>query len=145
MKSDSDKLQSLGNHSTTYPDSYSPQSLEVFENRFPGNDYVVELEIPEFTSLCPKTAQPDFAKLTITYCPDGHLVESKSLKIYMFSFRNEGSFHEDCVNKICRDLNDIMLPKWIIVRGDFYPRGGISINPTAKRVKPGCTGLEGLM
>ena len=105
---------------------------------------MVELEIPEFTSLCPKTAQPDFAEISIQYSPDKLLVESKSLKLYMFSFRNEGSFHEDCVNKMCRDLFNLMEPHWIEVRGDFYPRGGISINPVARRVKKGSTGKEGL-
>lgn len=143
-KSDSENLKSLGNQATKYPDTYNPGVLEAFNNQFPDNDYVVELEVPEFTSLCPKTAQPDFAEVTINYCPDDKLVESKSLKLYMFSFRQEGSFHEDCMNKICRDLFELMKPKWIEVRGDFKPRGGISINPTVRRVKEGCTGKEGL-
>ncbi|GAB1376826.1 preQ(1) synthase [Lactococcus petauri] len=144
VKSDAEHLKSLGNQATKYPDTYNPSVLESFKNKFPSQDYVVELECPEFTSLCPKTAQPDFANITITYCPDDKLVESKSLKLYLFSFRSEGSFHEDCVNKIARDLNALMSPKWIIVRGDFMPRGGISINPETKIVKEGYSGKEGL-
>ncbi len=129
IKSDSGHLKSLGNQATEYPDTYNPAVLESFANKFPDQDYVVELECPEFTSLCPKTKQPDFAKIHIRYSPDEKLVESKSLKLYLFSFRNEGSFHEDCVNKIARDLNALMAPKWIEVVGEFMPRGGISINP----------------
>lgn len=130
IKSDTKDLKLLGNQATQYPDTYNPEILESFENRFPNNRYVVEIECPEFTSLCPKTAQPDFASITIRYAPDKRLVESKSLKLYLFSFRNEGSFHEDCVNKIGNDLVALMDPHWLEVRGDFYPRGGISINPT---------------
>jgi len=144
MKSDCENLKLLGNHATKYQDTYNPAVLEAFANRFPENNYVVKLEIPEFTSLCPKTAQPDFAQILIEYCPDTKLVESKSLKLYMFSFRNEGSFHEDCVNKIANDLFKLMEPKWVKVRGDFFPRGGISINPVCKKVKEGFTGREGL-
>jgi len=143
MKSDTKDLTLLGSAATSYPTTYNPEILESFENRFPDSDYTVELECPEFTSLCPKTAQPDFAELLVEYCPDQRLVESKSLKLYLFSFRQEGSFHEDCVNKICRDLYELMEPKWIRVRGDFLPRGGISINPVATRIKEGCTGEEG--
>jgi len=128
--SNSDGLKSLGNHATEYPDTYNPGVLETFDNRFPNRNYEVELVCPEFTALCPKTAQPDFAKIIITYVPDQKLVESKSLKLYLFSFRRTGSFHEDCINKICRDLFDLMNPKWITVEGKFMPRGGISINPT---------------
>jgi 7-cyano-7-deazaguanine reductase len=143
IKSDSENLKLLGNQATKYPDKYNPEILESFENRFPENDYVVELECPEFTSLCPKTAQPDFAEISLEYCPDKRLVESKSLKLYLFSFRNEGSFHEDCCNKIANDLYDLMEPKWIKVRGDFFPRGGISINPVVTKIKEGFTGKEG--
>lgn len=144
IESDTKNLKSLGNSKQEYPTTYSPEVLESFDNRFPNNDYLVELEIPEFTSLCPITGQPDFANITITYCPDKKLVESKSLKIYIFSFRNSGSFHEDCMNKIAHDLKNLMDPKWVKVRGDFTPRGGISINPTVKLVKENCTGNEGL-
>lgn len=128
-------LKSLGESQTKYPQSYDPTVLETFDNAFPDHDYIVELECPEFTALCPKTAQPDFATILIKYCPDKKLVESKSLKLYLFSFRNTGSFHENCVNKIATDLFKIMEPKWIEVRGDFMPRGGISINPTTRLEK----------
>lgn len=124
-------LKLLGNAKTKYGDKYNPFILERFKNKFPKQSYEVELLCPEFTALCPKTGQPDFAKLVITYEPDRWLVESKSLKLYLFSFRSTGSFHENCVNKIARDLNQLMEPKWIEVRGEFMPRGGISINPRA--------------
>jgi len=128
-------LHLLGNGKTVYPDKYAPETLEVFGNKFPENDYLVELDCPEFTSLCPITGQPDFGRIRIRYSPDQSLVESKSLKIYLFSFRNEGSFHENCVNMIARDLFKIMQPKWIEVAGFFNPRGGISINPTVRLEK----------
>lgn len=134
-QSDTKDLTLLGQGATNYPTKYDPSVLESFENKFPDNEYTVELECPEFTSLCPKTSQPDFANITIHYAPDKRLVESKSLKLYLFSFRNEGSFHEDCVNKIARDLFALMNPKWITVRGDFMPRGGISINPEVTLVQ----------
>lgn len=133
--SNTDGLKSLGNQATKYSDKYDPSVLESFLNKFPGREYVVELECPEFTALCPKTAQPDFAKIVIRYCPDQKLVESKSLKLYLFSFRSTGSFHEDCVNKIATDLFKLMEPKWLEVRGDFMPRGGISINPFVRLQK----------
>jgi 7-cyano-7-deazaguanine reductase len=127
-----DRLKSLGSKGgTEYPVDYSPGVLEWFGNRFPEQEYVVELKCPEFTSLCPKTKQPDFANITIRYRPNGRLVESKSLKLYLFSFRNHGSFHEDCVNTIARDLFNLMAPRWIEVVGEFMPRGGISIHPKA--------------
>ncbi len=135
VKNNAQNLKLLGNQKNEYPSEYDPGQLETFKNKFPGNDTVVELECPEFTSLCPKTGQPDFANITITYVPDQLLVESKSLKIYLFSFRNHGSFHENCVNEIAWDLYNVMKPKWIEVRGDFMPRGGISINPVVKLVK----------
>ena len=84
---------------------------------------------PEFTTLCPITGQPDFATISIAYIPQTKMVESKSLKLYLFSFRNEGGFHEDCVNIILKDLIKLLEPKYLEVLGDFTPRGGISINP----------------
>jgi len=134
-ESDTKNLTLLGSEKTVYETTYCPDILECFDNRFPANDYTVELEIPEFTHICPKTGQPDFAVIRIRYCPDALLVESKSLKLYMFGFRSHGSFHEDCINTIARDLFNLMQPKWIEVRGDFYPRGGISINPEVRLVK----------
>lgn len=129
-------LKSLGAGATEYPQDYSPTVLESFQNKFPGVDYIVELECPEFTALCPKTKQPDFANIVIRYTPDEKLVESKSLKLYLFSFRQHGSFHEEVINMIARDLNELMKPKWIEVRGDFMPRGGISINPVVRLTNP---------
>ena len=128
--SDTKTLTLLGANTTLYESAYNPSILERFENQFPNQEYEVELEIPEFTHICPKTGQPDFAVIKITYAPDKYLVESKALKLYMFGFRQHGSFHEDCINTIARDLFALMEPKWIRVRGDFFPRGGISINPT---------------
>jgi 7-cyano-7-deazaguanine reductase len=133
--SDISNLTLLGSTNTNYPTEYAPQVLERFVNRFPENKYEVELECPEFTSLCPKTSQPDFAKILIRYSPDQFLVESKSLKLYLFSYRNKGEFHEDCVNNIARDLFNLMQPNWLEVRGRFYPRGGISINPFVRLEK----------
>lgn len=133
--SDTETLTLLGSSRVDYPTDYTPAVLEKFKNQFPGVDYVVEIECPEFTSMCPKTGQPDFASIIIKYTPDEFLVESKSLKLYLFSFRSKGEFHEDCINTIAKDLFDLMQPKWIEVRGDFYPRGGISINPTVRLSK----------
>ena len=127
----------LGNTATKYPTDYAPEILEKFPNKHPGNDYMVTFNCPEFTSLCPKTGQPDFANIIITYVPAERMVESKSLKLYLFSFRNHGDFHEDCVNKIMKDLIRLMDPKYIEVRGRFLPRGGISIDPWCNYGKPG--------
>ncbi len=116
---------------TEYKDNYAPEMLEAFENKHQGNDYWVTFDCLEFTSLCPITGQPDFATIRIDYIPDIRMVESKSLKLYLFSFRNHGAFHEDCVNIIMKDLIKLMDPKYIEVTGIFTPRGGISINPYA--------------
>lgn len=116
---------------------YAPEILEAFPNKHPGNDYFVKFNCPEFTSLCPKTGQPDFATIYISYVPDEKLVESKSLKLYLFSFRNHGDFHEDCVNIIMKDLIRLLSPKYIEVWGKFLPRGGLSIDPFANYGKPG--------
>ena len=129
-------LKSLGKPSE-YHFSYSPELLETFDNRHPGNDYWVKFNCPEFTSLCPITGQPDFAAIYISYIPDIRMVESKSLKLYLFSFRNHGGFHEDCVNIIMKDLIKLMEPRYIEVWGKFTPRGGISIDPYCKYGKPG--------
>lgn len=126
----------LGNR-VQYRDDYAPEVLESFPNKHPGNDYFVKFNCPEFTSLCPKTGQPDFATIYISYVPDEKLVESKSLKLYLFSFRNHGDFHEDCVNIIMKDLVRLLSPKYIEVWGKFTPRGGLSIDPYANYGKPG--------
>lgn len=122
-------LSLLGSGKTNYPQHPDEAKLEVFENQWPGHSYTVELHCPEFTTVCPITAQPDFAKIYIRYIPDEYLVESKALKLYLFSFRNIGMFHEFVVNKIAKDLFDAMRPKEILVRGEFNPRGGIAIHP----------------
>lgn len=126
-----DGVTLLGDTHVKYPDQYTPEVLEAFVNKHPGNEYLVTFTCPEFTSLCPKTGQPDFAKILISYIPRERMVESKSLKLYLFSFRNHGDFHEDCVNIIMKDLVKLMHPRYIEVRGIFTPRGGISIIPFA--------------
>ena len=122
-------LKKLGSQETSYPSEYSAELLETFDNKHPDNDYFVKFNCPEFTSLCPITGQPDFATIYISYVPDIKMVESKSLKLYLFSFRNHGDFHEDVVNVIMKDLIRLMNPKYIEVWGKFLPRGGISIDP----------------
>ncbi len=122
---------SLGENQTTYPDTYSPDVLEAFDNKNPKSEAWTTFLCTEFTSLCPKTAQPDFARIYINYIADKKMVESKSLKLYLFSFRNHGDFHEDCVQKICDDLQKLMNPKYLEVIGEFTPRGGIAIYPFA--------------
>ena len=110
--------------------------LERIANKHPENDYFVKFNCPEFTSLCPITGQPDFATIYISYIPDQYIVESKSLKLYLFSFRNHGDFHEDCVNIIMNDLIKLLQPKYIEVWGKFLPRGGISIDPYVNYGQP---------
>jgi 7-cyano-7-deazaguanine reductase len=129
-------LISLGKK-TEYRQDYAPEVLETFANRHPDNDYWVRFNCPEFTTLCPITGQPDFAEIRISYIPDKRMVESKSLKLYLFSFRNHGDFHEDCVNVIMKDLIKLMDPKYIEVTGFFTPRGGISIYPYANYGRKG--------
>ena len=131
-----DNLQALGRKSQI-PETYAPEVLEAFENRYPERDYWVQFNCPEFTAMCPVTGQPDFAEMKIMYIPDKKMVESKSLKLYLFSFRNHGDFHEDCVNIILDDLIKLMDPRYIEVLGLFVPRGGISIHPFANYGRPG--------
>ena len=133
---ENDNLKALGKK-TEYRMDYAPEVLETFENKHPENDYWVQFNCPEFTSLCPITGQPDFAEIKILYIPDKRMVESKSLKLYLFSFRNHGDFHEDCVNTIMKDLVKLMDPKYIEVVGLFTPRGGISIYPYANYGRSG--------
>ena len=130
--SDIQKLTLLGANTTNYDGVYNPDILEKFANKFPDNQYIVELNCPEFTHICPKTGQPDFATIIVKYSPDKWLVESKSMKLYLFGYRTHGSFHEDVVNTIAKDLFDLMNPKWIEVLGNFMPRGGISIHPKVR-------------
>ena len=121
----------LGNQHVLYSANYNPDVLETFPNKHPENEYLVTFNCPEFTTLCPKTGQPDFGHIYISYIPREKMVESKSLKLYLFSFRNHGDFHEDCVNIIMKDLVKLMDPKYLEVTGYFMPRGGISIYPFA--------------
>lgn len=121
----------LGKSETNYEYTYNPKVLEAFANKNPENRAWTSLVCPEFTSLCPKTGQPDFAKIIINYIADKKMVESKSLKLYLFSFRNHGDFHEDCIQTICNDLVQLLKPKFLEVKGVFTPRGGISIYPYA--------------
>lgn len=134
---ENENLTLLGNKNTRYSFDYTPDVLETFENKHKENDYFVKFNCPEFTSLCPITGQPDFACIYISYIPDQRMVESKSLKLYLFSFRNHGDFHEDCVNIIMKDLIKLMEPRYIEVWGKFLPRGGISIDPYCNYGKPG--------
>ena len=119
-KSDTKDLTLLGNQNTKYKYEYDPDVLETFENKHPENDYVVTFD----------------AKMVISYIPNKKMVESKSLKLYLFSFRNTGEFHEDCVNTIMKDLVKLMEPKYLEVRGIFAPRGGIAIFPLATYANP---------
>ena len=131
-----DELQALV-AKVKYSEDYAPEVLESFENMNKENDYWVRFNCPEFTTLCPITGQPDFAEIRISYVPDVRMVESKSLKLYLFSFRSHGDFHEDVVNTIMKDLIKLMDPKYIEVTGFFTPRGGISIYPYANYGRPG--------
>lgn len=130
-------LTLLGNKHTEYAFKYAPEVLEAVDNLHVARDYFVKLNCPEFTSLCPLTHQPDFATIYISYIPDKKIVESKSLKLYLFSFRNHGDFHEDCVNTIMNDLIQLLDPRYMEVWGKFTPRGGISIDPWCNYGRPG--------
>jgi 7-cyano-7-deazaguanine reductase len=130
-------LKSLGSEGTTY--TYSGADATLLEH-FPNPahvqnesnaEQVVSIRAPEFTSLCPKTGQPDFATIAVRYQADKCCVESKSFKLYLGSFRNHGEFHEACVQRICDDLVALLDPKWLEVTGEFTPRGGISFWPTS--------------
>jgi 7-cyano-7-deazaguanine reductase len=116
---------------STAPDN-PREILETFENQFPGRDYVIEIVCPEFTSVCPKTAQPDFGTLTITYTPDRKCVELKSLKLYLQSFRNQGIFYENVSNRILDDLVATLAPRRLKLVAAFTPRGGITTSVTVE-------------
>ncbi|MBN1795799.1 MAG: NADPH-dependent 7-cyano-7-deazaguanine reductase QueF [Sedimentisphaerales bacterium] len=106
--------------------------LELFDNPQPGRDYVITIRCPEFTSLCPKTSQPDFGEITIEYCPDKLCIELKSLKFYMQSYRNKGIFYEALTNEILDDLTAVCRPRWMKITSRFTPRGGISTDVFAE-------------
>ena len=120
-------LTQLG-QAAALPPSPDQAVLETVPNPHPGSLYLVRFTAPEFTSLCPITGQPDFAHIVIDYAPDGLLVESKSLKLFLGSFRNHGAFHEDCTLAIAKRLVDATTPLWLRIAGFWYPRGGIPID-----------------
>jgi len=116
----------------SFPDSPDKAKLECFANTHPERHYRVDFDCPEFTSLCPVTGQPDFGCITISYIPDKLCLESKSLKLYLFSFRNHGVFHEEVINRILDDLVKSIRPRQATVTGEFRPRGGIAIKVRAE-------------
>jgi 7-cyano-7-deazaguanine reductase len=132
MKDKTDHLKQLGSKQTHYQlDEPTPDILESFPNQYPNRPYQIELVFNEMTSLCPRTNQPDFANITVEYVPDKLCIESKSFKMYMFAYRNYGSFMETITNKILEDLASICQPRSMKVRAKFNARGGIFINVTA--------------
>jgi 7-cyano-7-deazaguanine reductase len=130
-KDDTSELKTLGQGATQYPRTVTPGLIETFPNAFPGRRYTVTFCTEEFTSLCPKTGQPDFGKITIRYVPDARCIESKSLKLYLFSYRDEGTFMETLTNRILDDLTAACDPLEMEVTGDFLARGGITIAVSA--------------
>jgi len=119
------------------PPSAPSKELQVFANPAPERDYVIRFDVPEFTCLCPLTGQPDFAHFTIEIVPDKLCVELKSLKMYFWSFRNEGAFHEKVTNAICSDIVQAIAPRFVRIHGDWYVRGGIRTTVTAEQRKKG--------
>ena len=117
--------------------SHPAKKLETFPNPTPSRDYHIHMEIPEFTCLCPKTGQPDFATLILDYIPDKKCIELKSLKLYIWSYRNEGAFHEAVTNRILDDLAAAMKPRYMRLTAKFYVRGGIFTNIVAEHRKAG--------
>ncbi len=109
--------------------------LEIFPNNYPGRPYMVSIEFPEFTSLCPVTGQPDFATIILEYVPDAHIVESKSFKLYMFAYRNHRTFMETVTNQMLDDFSQALKPLWLRVKGIFSPRGGTRLHVFAERYK----------
>ena len=132
MNKEGKGLKVLGSKQTVYPKEPDKKILETFENKYPKREYTVEFRCPEFTSLCPKTGQPDFAEIVITYTPEKKCIETKSLKLYLFSFRTYGSFMEPITNRILDDLVAVCKPQWMRIDGAFNARGGIGINVTAE-------------
>lgn len=132
IKQNLDGVTLLGNQNTKYKFDYDPSILEKFERKFDElqeDEQIVNLDCFEFASRCPRTGQPDFATIHISYIPNKYMVESKSLKLYLFSFQQHGDFHESCIHMIMNDLVDLLSPKFLSVYGDFNSRGGISILP----------------
>ena len=134
-KKNSDRLKGLtllSANEKRYPASPEEAKLETFENLYPENDYIITFDCPEYTSLCPVTGQPDFGHIVLRYIPDQLCVESKSLKLYLFSFRNTNTFHEESVNTILDAVVKACKPRAAEVVGEFRPRGGIAIHVTAR-------------
>ena len=127
-----DDLTLLGASKMDYPTDPDDCDLQAIPWEGTPGSTTVTLHCPEFTALCPKTGQPDFGKLVIEYSPREKIVESKALKLYLFAFREHGAFHEVTVHKICKDLFTVLEPEWLEVRGEYMPRGGISIWPACK-------------
>lgn len=129
------KLKKLGQKTVYNFNQPDAELLETFDNLHSKNNYIVPFVMPEveFTSLCPITGQPDWAKIEIVYIPNIKMIESKSLKLYLASFRNHGEFHEDCINRIANDLFKILKPKYLRVIGDFNARGGLAIKPLTEK------------
>ena len=126
--SQKDTNLSLGQKTHYQLDKTNDKILEEVDNPHIGTDYAIKFSCPEFTSICPITGQPDFAHLVIDYVPNEKIVESKSLKLYLFSYRNHGAFHEDCTIQIAKDIISCINPKWLRIGGYWYPRGGIPID-----------------
>jgi 7-cyano-7-deazaguanine reductase len=122
-----EKFRHLGGGDTEYHFRVNPAYLETFANQYPDREYTVTFSTQEVTSLCPVTGQPDFYRITITYSPNGHCLESKSLKLYLFSFRQSGMFAETLANRILEDLVKACQPHWMRVESVMNPRGGIEI------------------
>jgi 7-cyano-7-deazaguanine reductase len=134
-KSTGESLTLLGAKRTVYPTSPAAARLEAFPNPHPERDYWIRFDCPEFTSLCPITGQPDFGTIIIRYIPNRKCIESKSLKLYLFSFRNEGAFAEAIVNRVLDDIVKACKPRAAVVIGEFTPRGGIGITVEAEYPK----------
>jgi 7-cyano-7-deazaguanine reductase len=134
---DHNNLTLLKHSSTRIPANPDEARLESFPNKYPNRDYSIEFDCPEFTSLCPVTGQPDFARIKIIYVPDQKCLESKSLKLYLGSFRNMGMFHEEITNRVLDDLVAVCEPRWAKVIGIMNPRGGIAITVMAEFCREG--------
>ena len=136
------RLGALGNPTEYRYNEPDASVLETFDNPYPTSAWVVALLCNEFTTLCPVTGQPDYGRLRIEYVPGDLCVESKSLKLYLMRYRNEGTFHEACVNRVADDLCSRLSPRYLRVYGDFNPRGGIAIKPLAVRSAPDLSQAE---
>ena len=123
----SQDLKSLGSN-VNYPTEPNISILEKVDNPHPNSKYLIKFTCPEFTSICPITSQPDFAHIVIEYVPKKFIIESKALKLYLFSFRNHGAFHEDCTVRIASEICKVIDPEWLRIAGYWYPRGGIPID-----------------